>query len=253
MSTYFISFLVLACMLAGMAVGFYLRNYLPAQHFHEDTKDITKTAAGMLATLVALIIGLLVSSSKSAFDSTSTSITESGAKMIRLDKVLARYGQEAKVIREKLRQAVAEGLEYIWPSEGSRRADLHQVETATGMDEVHDRIRELAPHNEAEQYLKTQALQLSSDLLQTRWMIIEQSQNPLPAMLLVVLAFWLAAFFASLGLLSPRNITAFTALFVCSLSMAGALFLILELNRPLEGLIKVSSAPIHKALSLIGK
>jgi len=251
-SSYLISFLVLACMLGGTVVGFYLRYFLPDKHIQEDTKDITKTAAGMLATLVALIIGLLVSSSKSAFDTASTSITESGAKTIRLDKVLARYGQNAKVIREKLRQAVEEGIENIWPTDRPQKTDLHQAGAATMMDEVHDRIRDLAPQNEGEQYLKTQALQLSSDLLQNRWMII-QSQNPLPALLLVVLGLWLTAFFASLGLLSPRNVTACTALFVCALSMACALFLILELNRPLEGTIKVSSAPMYKALSLIGK
>jgi len=252
-STYFISFLVLVCMLGGMALGMYLRRYLPDQHFHEETKDITKTSAGMLATLVALIIGLLVSSSKSAFDSTSTSITEGGAKTIRLDRVLARYGPEAKPIREKLRQSVVEGIEHIWPSDGSRKVELQRVEAGTLLDEVHDMIRELKPHNEGEQYLKTQALELSSNLLQTRWMIIEQSQNPLPAMLLIVLGFWLTTFFASLGLLAPRNLTAFTALFVCALSMAGSLFLILELNRPLEGVIKVSGAPMYKALSLISK
>lgn len=253
MSSYVISFIVLLCMLAGTAGGVYLRYYLPASHFHEDTKDITKTAAGMLATLVALIIGLLVSSSKGAFDTTSTNITEGGAKIISLDRVLSRYGPAAKEIRTMLRESVVAGIENIWPTDGSRKANLDRIETANGMEEVHDKIRDLTPRSDAEQYLKAQALQLSADILHTRWIIIEQSHNPLPATLLVVLGFWLTAFFASLGLLAPRNFTAYTALFICALSMAGSLFLVLELNRPLEGIIKVTSAPMHKALSLIGK
>jgi hypothetical protein len=248
-----IAFITLACMLGGMLLGVLLRKFLPEHHTQDDSKDVMKTAAGMIATLVALIIGLLVSSAKSSFDTASASITQGGAKIITLDHLLARYGPEAKSIRELLRRSVAAGVERVWPSDHARKADLAGVEGATGMEDVYDKIRDLAPQNDAQQYLKSQALQMSADLMQSRWMVLEQSQNALPTAFLVVLVFWLAVLFASLGLLSPRNLTAITALFTCAVSMSGAIFLIMELNRPLEGSIKVSSAPLHKALSIIGK
>jgi hypothetical protein len=127
------------------------------------------------------------------------------------------------------------------------------MEAATGMADVYNKIRKLSPKNDSQRYLHSQALQLSADMMQSRWMLIEQSQNNLPTVFLVVLTFWLTVLFAQFGLLAPRNLTAISALFICAISMSGAIFLILELNHPLEGTIKVSSAPLHKSLSLIGK
>jgi hypothetical protein len=121
------------------------------------------------------------------------------------------------------------------------------------MADVYNKIREHSPKNESQKYLQSQVLQLSADMMQSRWMLIEQSQTNLPRIFLVVLTFWLTVLFTQFGLLAPRNLTAMSALFICGISMSGVIFLILELNQPLEGTIKVSSAPLHKALSLIGK
>ena len=124
---------------------------------------------------------------------------------------------------------------------------------ATGMEDFYDKIRGLSPQDDSQRYLQSQAQQLVFELMQSRWMLIEQSQNRLPTMLLVVLITWLTILFVSFSLLAPHNTTAITALIVCGVSISIAIFLILELNRPLEGIIKVSSAPLQKALALIGK
>jgi hypothetical protein len=242
-----------ACMFGGILVGLWLRKSLPEHHTKDDSKDLVKTAAGMMATLVALIIGLLVSSAKSSFDQTSAGLTQSSAKIITLDHILARCGPETKSVREHLYKVVNDGLERVWPSDASRKSDLAGAEKVAGMEEVYDQIRELTPKNEAQQYLKSQAQQLAADLMQSRWMLVEQSHNDLPTPFLVVLVFWLTVLFAGLGLLAPNNLTVLTGLVICALSMAGAIFLILELNRPLEGAIKISNAPVRKALTFIGK
>lgn len=248
-----VAFITLACMLGGLLLGLRLRDVLPEHHTRDDSKDIVKTAAGLMATLVALIVGLLVSSAKTSFDLTNASITQGGAKIITLDHFLSRYGSEAKGVRVHLRLAVASGVKRIWPDDSTQHVDLKELEATTGMDDVYDEIRGLTPQNDSQQYLKSQALQLSADLMQSRWMVVEQSQTSLPTIFLVVLTFWLTGLFAHFGLLAPRNLTAVLALFVCAISMAGAIFLILELNHPLEGAIKVSSAPLLKALSVIGR
>ena len=241
MSSLAIASITLACMLGGLLLGLLLRHFLPEHHIRDDSKDIVKTAVGMMATLVALIIGLLVSSAKGSFDQTSAGITQGGAKIITLDHILARYGPEAKGVREQLKSVVADGIERIWPSESGRKSDLASAAKVAGMEDVYDKVRQLAPANEGQQYLKSQALQLAADLMQSRWMLVEQSQNDLPTAFLVVMIFWLIVLFAALGLLAPPNLTVLCGLFVCALSMASAIFLILELNRPLEGAIKVSS------------
>ena len=248
-----IAFIILACMLSGMALGSYLRLVLPDDHTQADSKDILMTSAGMMATLIALIIGLLVTSAKGTYDEANSSITQGGAKVITLDYYLSNYGPEAKEARELVHQATAAGIARIWPDESRQGADLAKMEAATGMADVYTSIRELSPQNDSQKYLQTQALQIGADMMQSRWMLIEQSQTNLPRIFLVVLTFWLTVLFIQFGLLAPLNRTALSALFICAISMSCAIYLILELNNPLEGTIKVSSAPLHKALALIRK
>ncbi len=248
-----IAFIIFAFMLGGMLLGSTLRVILPDDHTQAESKDILMTSAGMMATLIALIIGLLVTSAKGTYDVTTLSITQTSAKIITLDYYLSRYGPEAKEVRKILPQAIASGIDRIWPNKSKHGADLAKMESETEMADVYDKIRELSAKNDSQKYLQTQALQLIDDIMQSRWMVIEQSQTNLPRAFLVVLTFWLTVLFTQFGLLAPRNRTAISALLICAISMSGAIFLILELNQPLEGTIKVSSAPLHKALLLIGK
>ena len=253
MSAPLIAFIIFAFMLSGVLLGSYLRVVLPDDHTQADSKDILMTSAGMMATLIALIIGLLVTSAKGTYDDTTSRITQGGAKIISLDYYLSHYGPEAQEAREQLRRAVASGIERIWPNASTHGADLAKMEVAAETADVYNKIRELSPKNESQKYLQTQALDIGADMMQSRWMLIEQSQTKLPRIFLVVLTFWLTVLFAQFGMLAPRNRTALSALFICALSISGAIYLILELNNPLQGTIKVPSAPLHKALSLIGK
>ena len=253
MSAQLIAFIIFALMLSGMALGSYLRLVLPDEHTQADSKDILMTSAATMGTLIALIIGLLVTSAKSTYDETNSSITQGGAKIITLDYYLSQYGPEAKELRVLLRQATADAIERIWPDEGAQGAVWSKLVASNDTADLYNKIRELAPRNDAQKYLQTQALQIAADMMQTRWMLIEQSEVNLPRMFLSVLSFWLIVLFVQFGLLAPRNRTALSAVFICALSMSGAIFLILELNHPLEGRIKISSAPMQKALALIGK
>lgn len=247
-----IAVITLMCISGGVLLSTFLRRLLPEHHLREDSKDAVKAATGIMGTLVALVIGLLVSSAKNSFDSTSAGLTQSGAKIITLDRILSRYGPPARDARERLRRSVVFGIEQIWPADHAA-VDLNVFDESTGMDEVYDKIRDLAPQNESQQYLRSQALHLAGDLMQSRWLLLEQSQNRLPTIFLVVLIFWLTVLFIGLSLLAPPNVTALSALFVCALSMSGAVFLILELSHPLEGIIKVSSEPLQKAVTVIGR
>lgn len=253
MSSLLIAFIIFACMLSGIALGRYLRTVLPEHHRQADSKDILVTSAGMMATLIALIIGLLVSSANDSFNMTKASITQGGANIITIDYYLSRYGSEAEAVRVLLRQSLITGIERIWPNENPQVTDLAKIEAATETADVYNKISELLPLSNAQKYFKSQALKLSADMMQSRWLLIEQSQTNLPTVFLVILTCWLFILFTQFGLLAPPNLTAMSSLFVCALSISGAVFLILELNHPLEGSIKVSNTPLYKALSLIGK
>ncbi len=209
--------------------------------------------AALIATLAALVLGLLVSSAKSSLDTMSSELTQSSAKLIVLDRVLASYGPETKEARDLLRGSVATAIELVWPEEKTRQARVDNVGVEAGIEKMQDKLRELSPRNNSQRLLQSQALQIAAELMQSRWLLIEQTQSPLPEVFLIILVFWLTMLFLCFGMLAPRNATVIAVLFVSALSVSGAIFLILEMNTPLSGMIKVSSAPLRKALDHLGK
>jgi len=242
-----------ACISIGLLVGMLLQNILPADHLNEASKDSVKIGAGMLATLTALVLGLLVSSAKSTFDAMNTAIASSGAKIIMFDRVLANYGPEANEVRHQLRETVAGAIDRIWSSKRTSPGGLHAAESGTGVETIQMKLNELTPKNNAQQELLAKAHQVANDVAQTRLMTIEEQQNVLPPIFLIFLIFWLVVLFFSFGLFAPRNATVLALLLFCALSVSSAIFLVLEMGRPLDGVIKASNAPLRKALELMDK
>jgi hypothetical protein len=242
-----------ACIFGGALLGMLLQRLLPEQHLRDNSKDTVKVAAGMIATLAALVLGLLVGAAKSSFDGTNTAVIENGAKIILLDRALAGYGPETKEIREQLRRTVVDGIQMFWPEEGKAGEGMGGFERANAMEIIQAKLRDLTPATDVQRKLQSQAEQISSDMLHARWLLIEQAQSVLPLPFLVMLLFWLTMLHLSFGLLAARNATTLTVLLISAVSVSGAIFLILEMNHPLDGMIKVSSAPLHKALEHLGK
>ena len=235
-------------------LGMWLHKVLPEHHLDDASKDTVKLGAGLLATLAALVLGLLVSSAKSSFDAINTGIAQAGAKIIQVDHMLAEYGPETKDVREQLRTIVASSIDRIWPEEKGRTGGLRAMESLDDAGKLYkDKLRELTPINDFQKTRLAQAMQISDDVLQTRLLLMEGQQTNLPATFIVVLIFWLTGLFISFGLFAPSNGVVMTVLLICALSVSSAIFLILEMNRPLDGFIKASNAPLRKAVELIGK
>jgi hypothetical protein len=253
MSSLDIAFISAACIFGGVLLGLWLQNLLPEHHLSADSKETIKLAAGMIATLSALVLGLLVSSAKNNFDTMSAEITQGAAKAIQLDRVLASYGPETKEARELLRRSMVAGIQAFWPEDKTDAPGMTAFERANGMELIQAKLRELMPATDAQRQLFAQAQQISNDLVQFRWLLIEQTQNRLPKPFLVMLLFWLTALHMSFGLFAPRNAMVIVVLFICAVSVSGAIFIILEMNHPLSGMIKVSSAPMLKALEHLGQ
>ena len=117
------------------------------------------------------------------------------------------------------------------------------------LEDVQIRLRTLAPHDDAQRALQARALQIGGDLARTRWLLDVERGGSISIPFLVVVVFWLTVIFTSFGLFAPRNATAVAALALCSLSIAGSMYLILEMDRPFSGLIHISSAPMREALA----
>ena len=253
MSSLTIGLISAGCIVSAVFFGFLLQRVLPKHHLSADSKDTVKLSAGLLATMTALVLGLLVSSAKSSFDATSTGIVQAGARIIMFDRVLANYGPETKEVRAQLRDSVVTMIDRIWLGDKGRAGGLRAFEMGTEIGAMQGKLRELRPQNGEQQQLLSQALQISSDFAQGRWVLIEQMQSKLPIPLLVVLVLWVAILFVSFAMFAPRNGTVLTALLICALSVSSAIGLVLELNRPLDGIIRVSDAPLRKVFEFIGK
>jgi hypothetical protein len=173
------------------------------------------------------------------------------ADIILLDRVMARYGPETKDARSLLKQSVAAAIERFWPGDPGRRATIGPG--ASPVEALFDRLQDLSPQNETQRALQSQALTMALDLARTRVLLFEQLRSSIPVPFLVVLVFWLAIIFASFGLFAPTNTTVIATFFVCALSVSGAVFLILELDRSFEGFVQVSSAPLRAALAQLGQ
>jgi len=242
-----------ACIFGGALLGMKLQRLLPGHHLSKEMQDLVKLSGGTIATLTALVLGLLVSSAKSSFDTVNNGIVQGSAKFILLDRALSRYGPEARPAREQLKRALAAGIETAWPRQKTGLPPLTALERANGVEMFEDKLRELKPQNESQRQLQAQAQQLANDIGQTRWLLIEQAQSQLPLPLLMILVFWLVLLFVSFGLFAPKNATALTVLFVGACAISAAIFLVLELNHPLDGVIHVSNAPLVNALSHVGE
>jgi Protein of unknown function (DUF4239) len=248
-----LSCLAFACILGGALLGMILGRALPA--LSGESKDAVKLGLTLIATLTALVLGLLIASAKGTYDTQNSAVKEMAAKVILLDRTLALYGPETKEARGLLRRAGARTLDRLWPDDSARSADLAPGEARAEMELFYDKVAALAPAKDVAKHaaLRARALDITTDLFQTRLRLFAQRDSSVPLPFLVVLVVWLVVLFTGYGLIMPRNATVLAVLVVCILSVSGALFLILELDSPFDGILRISSASVRDALSQVGE
>ena len=247
MSSLALSGIIFVLTLGGILLGALLRQTLPKHHLSEDAQDTVRLGVGLIATIAALVLGLLIAAAKSSFDTQNTQIKQITADLILLDNILAQYGPEAGPIREQMRNSVGSFAERMWREK--QMGMTGPFETNAAAEGIYLAIQKLSPQDDLQRALQSRAVQLVNDLAQTRLLLFVESESLIPAPFLAILAFWLVIIFASFSLFSPLNVTVFTCLSLFALSAACAIFLILELSRPFEGILMISSAPLRNALA----
>lgn len=250
MSDAAIGLLVFVGIFGASLLGMLLRPVLSQHHLSSETKDSVKLGMGLVGTMAALILGLLVAAAKNAYDTEKSEVIQMAAKIVFLDRVLANYGPESADTRALLRRMVESSLSRMWPEVRSQHAQLDP--SGSGAEELHKGIQKLSPKNDLQASLKSQAVGVASDLSQLRWLLFEQSGSAIALPLLIVVISWLAIIFLSWGLFAPSNTIAIASLLLAALSVSGAIFLIMELDQPFDGLIQISSGPMRNALSHLG-
>ena len=247
-----IGVVVFACVFGGTLFGTYLSKKV-AQHLSADSKDVMKMALGIIGTLAALVLGLLLASAQSSFDAKGNAINQISADLILLDRTLARYGPETRDARDLLRYTVAADLRQVWPEEKLHVAKLETSEARAGLEAVDGRVRDLSPRTDAQRGLQSRALNIISEIGQERVLNLERVKTTIPIPFLVVLVLWFTIIFAGFSLLAPRDALVMVVMLACALSVSAAIVLILDMDSPYQGVIRLSSAPLHDALAHIGQ
>jgi len=253
MSALAIGGIVFVCVFGGALLGISLKAVLPKHHLTSESKDVIKVSMAMVATLAALVVGLLIASAKSSFDSKDSELRGAAARAVLLDRTMAEYGPETREARDLFRQMVETKINQIWPEEITGNVDADAIGRGPGIEIVQRKLLDLAPQNDAQRWLKSTALQLSGNIAEARWLVVEQAGSSIQWPFLAILVFWLAIIFTSFGLFAPVNGSVIAALFVCALSVAGSIYLIVEMDQPYGGLIKISSAPLRTVLDQLSR
>lgn len=253
MSSAAIAFAMFGCVAAGAVLAMVLARRLPAHHLASESRDVIKLGLGTIGTLTALVLGLLVAAAKDTHDTQSGTVKELAAQLAVLDRILARYGPEAGEARARLRSLTHAVREQVWATDSAGPLDFSGGPSRAAGEALYDSIAALEPKTDSQKMLKSRAQDLTVGLSHLRQRIVIGSERSIPAPLLLLLGAWQAALFAGYGLLAPRNATAIGILIVCMLSVACGLYLILELDRPFDGLIRVSDAPLRSVLAHLGE
>ena len=243
--------IVFASLIAAVLLGRTLRGLLPEGHLSTESKDAVKLAMGLVATMSALVLGLLVSSAKGAYDIERSEVIQMASKVAFLDRVLAAFGPEAAGVRAQFRDNVGEGMRQLWPGQMRRPANAAPNTQAGNL--LYRDIQRLSSQNDTQASLKSQAATVAIDIAQIRSLLAAQSVPSISKPMLIILVLWLVIIFLGFSVLAPPNATTLLALTVSALAVSGAIFLILELDEPFGGLIGISSEPMLNALHQIDK
>ena len=240
------SLIVFGCLVGAALAGRTIRRLLPDHHLSSDSRDGIKLALGLVSTMSALVLGLLVSSAKSSYDTERNEVIQMAAKIAFLDRVLAIYGSEAADARGSFREGVKDTIKRMWPGEAGMPPQL--APDAQAGSAMYAAVQNLSPHDDAQRKLKDQATSVAIDLGQLRFLLRAQAVPSISKPMLIILVSWLVIIF-----LAPSNPTVIFAFIISAVAVSGAIFLILELDQPFGGFLQISSEPMVNALQQLQK
>ena len=245
-----ISAITFALAFGAALCAVYFRKIIAADHLREDVKDVVRLSTGIIGTIAALVLGLLIASAKNSYDARVTQFKQITTNVILLDLLLEQYGPAAQNLRGTLRIGLPMMVERI-TNEG-RSGKPAPFETIPEAQRFINSIQTLKPATEAQHALQTRIVDAAVQLAQSRLALFTQSHESIPAPFLTILIFWLSVIFASFGLfVRPVPIVVVTFV-VGALSVAGALFLVLEMDQPFAGLFQISTETLSNALAPLG-
>jgi predicted transposase YbfD/YdcC len=246
-----IASVVFGCSFGAALIGMTLHVKVPDHQLDPDSRDVVKLVMGLIATMSALVLGLLIASANSSYDQQKNELNAISAKIVLLDRTLEFYGPDAKAARDSVRDTILQTHDWIWSPEGVRPEVLDSIETRDTAKSNSHKVQRLSPKTDDERMLKSQAIRQLESISESRLLMVALLGSSIPWPFLTVLVFWISTLFLGFGMFARFNATVTVALLVGALSVAGAIFLILELNDPYRGIMRISDEPLRGAISQI--
>lgn len=248
MSPLWVGLVVAVVMMAGALGGAFLRKHLPSEHFTEETMEVVKLGLGFLATLSALVMGLVISSSKASYDAKAEMVHTSAALIVQLDSSLRQIGPEADHIRQELKESVVSTMRQIWGARNANSDAPDSVATKRRVVQLEKMLFALSVSSEMQRQAQANAFKLVAELARINAASFTQRGSDVIAPLLAVVTCWMMLNIAGWNLFAPANRMVVVVNVVCALSVASAIFLILEMDQPFNGIVGISDAPMRAAL-----
>jgi hypothetical protein len=253
--------LVFALLLIATGIGVGVRPLLPEEHKAHETVQLIQLVIGMLVTFAALVLGLMTASAKSSFDTASNDLRTYASDLIELDTTLREYGADTSEARGLLRAYTASAIASTWPGEAAPAGDyprdtgaqdasqrLENTRLGDMLTAVGRNLRQLRTHDPLQQRALDDALQQYRRTVDARWKLIEEAHSSISQPFFKTLTFWTCVIFLSFGLIAPRNALALVTIMLGAVSIASAIYVIVDLDTPFSGPIVISSAPMRDAL-----
>jgi hypothetical protein len=256
--------MLLALLMAASQLGLWLQTRLHERHFTRDSIESVRLVATILATFTAIVLGLLLTATKSSFDANAQALRTLSAQLIELDAQLREYGSDAEPIRGMLRGYAAAAIADTWPGEPApggvyphretrNPAGLEYNELTELLTDIDVLAMRLNPADAFHQRVASRINETMGTVLRTRWTLIESAASTIDWPFLIVLMLWLAVIFLIFALTSPRHAVMQIVIALSALSLASVMYVILELDTPFSGTMMVSSAPLRDALAHIDR
>ena len=225
--------------------GLWLHGRLPGHHLDTLARDSIKGVMGLVATMAALLLGLLIHSAQVTTDSVRTQMDNGAASLLEVDRALSAYGPEAATVQTLFRRMVRAEIARLVTPEGVDMAHLGDGMETQALAAFIAAFDALAPRTEAQRATLNRVSALLNAGGRARIVLAQRATDQMPVAFLVVMAFWLTVLFLGFGLLAPRNATVVWAFLIGAVSVSAAMFLIMELNQPFDGLLRVPDTPLR--------
>ena len=243
--------IIVAILFASAMFAMAAARFLPPHHLNAETKGVVSVSAAVVGTMSALVVGLLISNSSASFTSKTQEVTQISTDVISLDRMLRRYGPETQDLRAMVRRYAEAKTQDLFPKDPSQGPDLENGTTLAVLEQLQEKILVLTPAGPSQRWLQAQAVDLTGAMMAARWHLAQENAVRTPLPLLVLVMFWFVMIFVSFGLFAPRNATAITMIFLSAIAIGGAIRMTTELQIPFEGFIRISGAPMARALDAI--